>query len=67
MLKFIKHHMTSIIGIEIFPIIAFVLFFTFFLGMLWYVLAMKRDRVSHMEQMPLLETETANAMPHRAL
>lgn len=67
MLKFIKHHMTSIVGIEIFPIIAFVLFFTFFLGMLWYVLTMRRDRVSRMEQMPLLETETANAMPRRAL
>jgi cytochrome c oxidase cbb3-type subunit 4 len=52
MLKFIKHHMTSIGGIEIYPMIAFVLFFTFFLGMLWYVLTFTRKHVAHMEQMP---------------
>ncbi len=52
MLKFIKHHMTSIIGIEIWPIMAFILFFTFFLGMLWYVLAFSRNRVAYMERMP---------------
>lgn len=67
MLKFIKHHMTSIIGIEIYPIIAFILFFTFFLGMLWYVLTMKRDRVTHMEQMPLSDAEPANALHGQAL
>jgi cbb3-type cytochrome oxidase subunit 3 len=44
--------MTSIGGIEIYPMIAFVLFFTFFLGMLWYVLTFTRKHVAHMEQMP---------------
>ncbi|MCW5899192.1 MAG: CcoQ/FixQ family Cbb3-type cytochrome c oxidase assembly chaperone [Flavobacteriales bacterium] len=53
MLKFIKHHMTSIAGIEIFPVIGFILFFTFFLGMLWYVLTFSRRHVAHMERMPL--------------
>lgn len=59
MLKFIKHHMTSILGIEIFPVIAFVLFFAFFLGMLWYVLSFSRRHVDHMEQIPFNDNGTA--------
>jgi cbb3-type cytochrome oxidase subunit 3 len=59
MLKFIKHHMTSIIGIEVWPILAFVIFFTFFLGMLWYVLSFSRKRVAHMEQLPFTENAPA--------
>jgi cytochrome c oxidase cbb3-type subunit IV len=58
MLKFIKHHMTSIVGIEIWPIIGFVLFFTFFLGMLWYVLTFSRRYVAHMAQMPFNENRS---------
>ncbi len=61
MLKFIKHHMTSIVGIEIFPIIAFILFFTFFLVMLWYVITFSRKHVAHMEQMPL--TDKGSPLP----
>lgn len=55
MLKFIKHHMTGIIGIEIYPVIAFALFFTFFLGMLWYVLTTHRNHIHHMERMPMAD------------
>ena len=55
MLKFIKHHMTSIIAIEIYPVIGFALFFTFFLGMLWYVLTTRRNHIQHMERMPLVD------------
>ncbi len=58
MLKFIKHHMTSIIGIEIWPILGFLLFFTFFLGMLWYVLTFTRRHVAHMEQIPFNDNGT---------
>ena len=32
MLKFIKHHMDTISGIGIYPVLSFVIFFTFFLG-----------------------------------
>jgi len=66
MLKFIKHHMTSIAGIEIFPVIAFVLFFTFFLGMLWAVWRMKRERVAHFERMPLNDNDHPGGLHGRA-
>jgi hypothetical protein len=55
MLKFIKHHMTSISGIEIWPVIGFVLFFTFFIGMLWFTLTMRRERVTLLQNMPLAD------------
>lgn len=59
MLKFIKHHMSGMSGIEIYPIIGFVLFFGFFLLMTWYVLTTERSRIRHMEHMPLNENEKA--------
>lgn len=59
MLKFIKHHMTSISGIEIWPILGFLLFFTFFMGMLWYVLTFSKRHVKHMEEMPFNDNGTA--------
>lgn len=59
MLKFIKHHMTSMAGIEIWPVLGFVLFFTFFMGMLWYVLTSSKRHVTHMEEMPLNDNGTA--------
>jgi cbb3-type cytochrome oxidase subunit 3 len=58
MLKFIKHHLTGIHGIEVFPTIAFVLFFGMFLGMLWYVLTMRREHVRELENLPLSDGHT---------
>ena len=60
MLKFIKHHMTSIVGIEIWPILGFLLFFTFFLGMLWYVFTFSRRHVTHMEHIPFNDNGTTS-------
>jgi cytochrome c oxidase cbb3-type subunit 4 len=60
MLKFIKYHMASITDIEIYPIISFVIFFLFFLGMLVYVLKSDKKMISRMEQMPLDDYSLAN-------
>jgi cbb3-type cytochrome oxidase subunit 3 len=57
MLKFIKHHMSGILGIEIYPIIGFVLFFGFFLLMLWWVFTTERRHFSRMEQMPFSDND----------
>lgn len=53
MLKFIKHTMETIVGIEIFPIISFLIFFSFFVGLIIYVLRMKKDHVEEMGGLPL--------------
>ncbi|MEX1001604.1 MAG: CcoQ/FixQ family Cbb3-type cytochrome c oxidase assembly chaperone [Crocinitomicaceae bacterium] len=53
MLKYIKGHMASIDGIEWFPIISFIIFFSFFIGLIFYVITMKKKKVEEMKNIPL--------------
>lgn len=53
MLKFIKHHMETIAGIEIFPVISFLIFFIFFLLLLIYIWKMDRETITNLSEMPL--------------
>jgi cytochrome c oxidase cbb3-type subunit 4 len=53
MLKFIKGHMESIDGITIYPIIAFVIFFAFFIGLAVVVLVQRKDYYDKLSQMPM--------------
>jgi len=60
MLKFIKHHLDSIAGIEVFPIISFIIFFTFFLVVAAYVFKQRREYFDQMGLMPLDENQPSN-------
>jgi len=53
MLKFIKHTMETIVGIEIFPIISFLIFFSFFIGLLIYVKLLSKSHIDTMGILPL--------------
>ena len=53
MLKFIKGNLETIDGIEIYPIISFLIFFTFFIGLTIYVVRMKKDRINEIKNIPL--------------
>lgn len=53
MLKYIKHHMTEIDGIEIYPIISLIIFVAFFAVMGAYVIRMKKSEVDKLKNMPL--------------
>lgn len=53
MLKFIKHHMTSISDIEVYPVISFVLFFLLFLVVLYLVFKRDNAFIAKMEHLPL--------------
>lgn len=57
MLKFIKNHMESIAGIEIYPLISFVIFFAFFIGLFVYVAMMRKSYIAELENLPLTENE----------
>lgn len=59
MLKFIKHHMTSIGNIEIYPVISFILFFVFFLAVVYLVFKRDKAFISKMEHLPLEDGCTA--------
>ena len=57
MLKFIKHHMETIMGIEIFPMISLLIFFIFFTVLILWVVRSDKGYNTHMAQLPLEDEE----------
>lgn len=60
MLKFIKHHMDTIAGIGIYPVLSFVMFFSIFCIALLYVWKARPAHIDHMAAMPLTDEPNAN-------
>ncbi|MBW2962075.1 CcoQ/FixQ family Cbb3-type cytochrome c oxidase assembly chaperone [Mesonia aestuariivivens] len=61
MLKFIKGHMETIAGIEIYPIISLLIFFLFFVALFWWVFTAKKDYINEVSSLPL-ETDKDSAL-----
>ncbi|THD69192.1 CcoQ/FixQ family Cbb3-type cytochrome c oxidase assembly chaperone [Robertkochia marina] len=53
MFKFVKGHMSSIEGVEIYPIISLSIFFVFFVLLFWWVLTAKKDYIKKVSHFPL--------------
>ncbi|WP_439128611.1 CcoQ/FixQ family Cbb3-type cytochrome c oxidase assembly chaperone [Polaribacter sp.] len=53
MFKFIKGHLESITGIEIYPMISLLIFFTFFVALFWWVFSAKKDYINKVSKIPL--------------
>ena len=53
MLKFVKDHMATIDGVEIYPIISLSIFFLFFVGIFWWVFSAKKDYIQQVSELPL--------------
>lgn len=53
MLKYIKHNMETIMGIEIYPIISLLIFFLFFVGLIIWVYTYKKDTIDEISMLPL--------------
>jgi len=53
MLKFIKHHMTSIEGIEIYPIISLLIFAIFFTALIIWVIKTDKKVIKEISKYPL--------------
>ena len=58
MLKFIKHHMESIVGIEIFPLISLAIFFLFFVFLTVWALRADKGFIAEVKQLPLGDDTT---------
>ena len=58
MLKFIKHHMETIMGIEIYPIISFIIFFVFSLVLTVYVIKVDKKIFKDISNIPLNDNDT---------
>jgi hypothetical protein len=52
MLKFVKNHMESITGIEIYPLISLLIFFVFFVVLFWWVFTAKKDYINTVSNIP---------------
>lgn len=57
MLKFVKHNLESISGIEIYPIISLLIFFIFFIGLYSWVYTYRKDKINELSQLPFSEGE----------
>lgn len=52
-MRYIKGHLESIAGIEIYPIISLIIFFLFFVGLIFFVVFRDRNFIDYMKQAPL--------------
>lgn len=52
MLKFIKHNLDTISGIEVYPIISLLIFFIFFVALYTWVYTYKKEKISEMSHLP---------------
>ncbi|MCX7728421.1 MAG: CcoQ/FixQ family Cbb3-type cytochrome c oxidase assembly chaperone [Bacteroidia bacterium] len=52
MLRFVKHHLESILGIEIYPIISFLIFFLFFIAVLIWLVKVDSKYINKLKNLP---------------
>lgn len=64
MLKFIKHNMETIMGIEIYPIIALLIFFVFFVGLITWTFTYRKEAINELSMMPLDDEQNTNDKNH---
>ena len=64
MLKFIKHNLEGIDGVEIYPIISLLLFFMVFVTMLIFVFKLPKRSIEEKSQLPLESDLTINEINH---
>ena len=64
MLKFIKHNLEGIDGVEIYPIISLLLFFTVFIAMLVFVLKLPKKNIDEVSQLPLDNDNNSKELSH---
>lgn len=59
-MRIVIHYLESIDGVAIFPIVGFIIFFTFFLGLLYYVYHLDKGFVEDMANSPLGNDDEKN-------
>lgn len=59
-MKFAKQYLETIEGIELYPIISLLIFFSFFVVLFWWVFTAKKDYIQKMSDIPLTDEETEN-------
>lgn len=57
MLKFVKHNLESIAGVEIYPILSLLIFFIFFVVLYAWTYTYKKEKINELSRIPLEGTE----------
>jgi len=60
MLRYIKHNLTEITGIEIYPIISLLIFVLFFTAVIWRTMRISKAEVNDFSNIPLEEEDEYN-------
>jgi cytochrome c oxidase cbb3-type subunit 4 len=58
-----KEVLRSIDNIAIWPVISFVIFFLFFLGLLWWTFSVDKRHIAHMSNLPMDDDQQAVESP----
>lgn len=66
MLRFIKHNLTSIDGVSIFPLISLLIFVIFFALVITYVIRMKKSEINTLSALPF-ENDTDETINEQSL
>ena len=64
MLKFIKHNLSGIDGVEIYPIISLLLFFLVFITMIVFVIKLPKSKIDIVSQLPLENDNNSKEITH---
>jgi cytochrome c oxidase cbb3-type subunit IV len=59
-----KNILQSIDHIAMWPVISFVIFFSFFIGLLFYVMMADKNFINHMKQMPIQDQDNSKSINH---
>ena len=57
MFEQIKHNMETIAGVEIYPIVSLLIFFTFFVGLGLWVSTYKKEKIQELSEIPFGDNE----------
>lgn len=64
MLKFIKHNLADIEGVEIYPIVSLLLFFLVFITMIIFVIKLPKRKIDIASQLPLDNDNNSKEITH---
>ena len=57
MFEQIKHNMETIAGVEIYPIVSLLIFFTFFVGLGLWVSTYKKEKIEELSEIPFRDNQ----------
>ena len=57
-MKLVRHYLESIAGVEIYPVISFLIFFIFFIAVTWYVIGLDKRYIDEITRYPIDDDDT---------